>query len=260
MVSIRAPAWGATTDLLPPNSTALVSIRAPAWGATEYPDVDGDADRVSIRAPAWGATCQGAPRRLPRPVSIRAPAWGATPSPPVYRRGSCGFNSRSRVGSDCCRWVPTGRRKRSNSRSRVGSDAYCGMLFAATDGFNSRSRVGSDRRQDADGRGDAVSIRAPAWGATHHRRAHRTTGRFQFALPRGERRPWQGVLSRDDSFNSRSRVGSDAGFAFFEQRLPVSIRAPAWGATIQRFHLFAQAEVSIRAPAWGATRGRARAF
>ena len=34
----------------------VVSIRAPAWGATKLAPVASRADGVSIRAPAWGAT------------------------------------------------------------------------------------------------------------------------------------------------------------------------------------------------------------
>ena len=101
----------------------------------------------------------------------------------------------------------------------------------------------------------AVSIRAPAWGATQRTSA-----------PGG-----------DDRFNSRSRVGSDAShavllamMAVFQFALPrgerlrpiasaaarsvVSIRAPAWGATYAVFLRRTGRRVSIRAPAWGATR------
>ena len=55
-----------------------VSIRAPAWGATSDAGVTGLVNGVSIRAPAWGATIGGL-KMLPNvAVSIRAPAWGAT--------------------------------------------------------------------------------------------------------------------------------------------------------------------------------------
>ena len=81
-----------------------------------------------------------------------------------------------------------------------------------------------------------------------------TQGPFQFALPRGERRLHRHMTSYASRFNSRSRVGSDCriivgtlsvpGFQFAlprgerlkggscrDNRPPVSIRAPAWGAT-----------------------------
>ena len=53
--------------------------------------------------------------------------------------------------------------------------------------FNSRSRVGSDILRLAQPDGWAVSIRAPAWGATGIAQRPHLTERFQFALPRGER-------------------------------------------------------------------------
>ena len=59
---------------------------------------------------------------------------------------------------------------------------------------------------------EQVSIRAPAWGATsiHHSCVRRL--RFQFALPRGERR---------------------TALRLIEAVEAVSIRAPAWGATLR---------------------------
>ena len=59
---------------------------------------------------------------------------------------------------------------------------------------------------------------------------------------------WQG-----GSFNSRSRVGSDESVWRRLCSWQVSIRAPAWGAT-QPWEDFPELyDVSIRAPAWGAT-------
>ena len=56
-----------------------------------------------------------------------------------------------------------------------------------------------------------VSIRAPAWGATH-------LGAVG--------------INAHARFNSRSRVGSDAGEVLvLTDKGYVSIRAPAWGAT-----------------------------
>ena len=58
IVSIRAPAWGATKTKRTLARDAIVSIRAPAWGATEGAEGDLGGFIVSIRAPAWGATRQ----------------------------------------------------------------------------------------------------------------------------------------------------------------------------------------------------------
>ena len=78
VVSIHAPAWGATwsraiwmpsswfqftlphgerpLDAAPPTKGAWVSIHAPAWGATQARERCIQALDVSIHAPAWGAT------------------------------------------------------------------------------------------------------------------------------------------------------------------------------------------------------------
>ena len=79
LVSIHAPAWGATRDKRFPGVISAVSIHAPAWGATPN-----DFNRiyavqeVSIHAPAWGATPPECLFCIPEKVSIHAPAWGAT--------------------------------------------------------------------------------------------------------------------------------------------------------------------------------------
>jgi len=40
--------------------------------------------------------------------------------------------------------------------------------------------------------------------------------------------------------------------------MPVSIHAPAWGATVDIYQGAVTGQVSIHAPAWGATTERAR--
>ena len=63
----------------------LVSIHAPAWGATPDGSGTGHGHAVSIHAPAWGATRRTRRPKRPLMVSIHAPAWGATRNGP-YRR------------------------------------------------------------------------------------------------------------------------------------------------------------------------------
>ena len=77
-----------------------VSIRAPAWGATTLHLPTNPKPKVSIRAPAWGETVRGFGGRFWLVVSIRAPAWGATWLLALVQARQGGFNSRSRVGSD----------------------------------------------------------------------------------------------------------------------------------------------------------------
>ena len=56
VVSIHAPAWGATSDVDSLIINNIVSIHAPAWGATFTAKWCEFLDVVSIHAPAWGAT------------------------------------------------------------------------------------------------------------------------------------------------------------------------------------------------------------
>ena len=134
----------------------------------------------------------------------------------------------------------------------------CGLATALEPPhFNPRTRVGCDRRPCAgQGHGHAVSIHAPAWGATLS---------CKYPSPKGA------------GFNPRTRVGCDPqclhrpqGAQKFQSTHPrgvrhlykiecsgcskVSIHAPAWGAT--RCRLWppqSRRNVSIHAPAWGAT-------
>ena len=101
LVSIHAPAWGATRCGVHGQRELLVSIHAPAWGATwpratpssaspsfQFTLPHGERPRslawkdktvwVSIHAPAWGATHERAKWLRWQRVSIHAPAWGAT--------------------------------------------------------------------------------------------------------------------------------------------------------------------------------------
>ena len=145
LVSIHAPAWGATITSPKFIGTSDVSIHAPAWGATAGED-EGDLPiTVSIHAPAWGATCVRA--------RIQAPGLFQSTLPHGERHlwmllvgGRASFNPRSRMGSDAGMpyglvssmkfqsTLPHGERRRHPLRSRVRT---C---------FNPRSRMGSDCR------------------------------------------------------------------------------------------------------------------
>ena len=127
------------------------------------------------------------------------------------------------------------------------------------------------------GRWRHVSIHAPAWGATAADQRHTAEGHVSIHAP-----AWGATSAATSprpcrsSFNPRTRVGCDFGEclkmawnAVFQSthprgvrrkarglpriRLPVSIHAPAWGATVAVQHLQHADVVSIHAPAWGAT-------
>src|SRR5690606_6844316 len=148
----------------------LVSIHAPAWGATSVQHIrENFAELVSIHAPAWGATywcqsksCAGSgfnPRaRVGRDllpalldestemVSIHAPAWGAT-----------------KPGSN----YDPGARKFQSTRPRGARHDYHVELWSYLKFQSTRPR-GARRASTTKGVGyGAVSIHAPAWGATY---------------------------------------------------------------------------------------------
>ncbi len=81
------------------HTQGVVSIHAPAWGATWRRHDAQQGTEVSIHAPAWGATSAVIHFVVHFEVSIHAPAWGATRGRLIgMRRG--GFNPRPRVGGD----------------------------------------------------------------------------------------------------------------------------------------------------------------
>ena len=126
-----------------------------------------------------------------------------------------GFNSRSRMGSDEQAVLNKEIYARFNSRSRMGSDRLFASLPARVRGFNSRSRMGSDlqsriRRNDT----EMFQFTLPHGERQHKAGSSPTVIRFQFTLPHGER---------------------PAPVVDLPLATPVSIHAPAWGATC--FHL-----------------------
>ena len=216
------------------NAHRIVSIHAPAWGATRRSWWRGRLPVVSIHAPAWGATPPGI-RPVPGTgVSIHAPAWGATPAGLQERASRPGFNPRARVGRDnrggkgiglatpFQSTRPRGARPSGwrharlsavgfNPRARVGRDPAGLQERASRPGFNPRARVGRDAAENESHgggfkfqstrprgarrihalphlRSQIVSIHAPAWGATSI---------IAF---------WAAVR---DCFNPRARVGRD---------------------------------------------------
>ena len=122
-----------------------VSIHAPAWGATSYivPFCKKNVP-VSIHAPAWGATrmlrtsARGLPSFNPRArVGRDSRSWLAR------RRMRC-FNPRARVGRDARPRGQTSDPSRFNPRARVGRDASSGLCRPPEPCFNPRARVGRD--------------------------------------------------------------------------------------------------------------------
>ena len=101
VVSIHAPAWGATRMFQSCPLYGPVSIHAPAWGATH--DLAGivvTQGRFQSTHPRGVRPGRAAPSPSRASVSIHAPAWGATAEKGEMRARLMGFNPRTRVGCD----------------------------------------------------------------------------------------------------------------------------------------------------------------
>ncbi len=167
-----------------------------------------------------------------------------------------------------------------NPRSRAGSDHLPREILTVYPAFQSTLPRGERRGVSGCPKRHTVSIHAPARGATQSPSGISVPSAFQSTLPRGERRPselttvsnvgFQSTLPRGErrdscshvapsqSFNPRSRAGSDATSARTTNVPSVSIHAPARGATLHRHRYRLPGKVSIHAPARGATRSSSR--
>ena len=229
-----------------------------------------------------------------RQVSIHAPAWGATYIQTIKINEFC-FNSRARMGRDSAvivllsksevsihapAWGATDKSTKNEKNKRFQFTRPHGarpvvnpvpqyeyqFQFTRPHGARLTNSVVFDLI--------AVSIHAPAWGATQF------PGRGLDDLLVSIHAPAWGATSRcrltasPRCFNSRARMGRDTasrldtatrGFQFTRPHgarrhqegckvvITVSIHAPAWGATGYGDVLGRWIGVSIHAPAWGAT-------
>ena len=123
LVSIHAPAWGATLCFVYLLMFAAVSIHAPAWGATRCPCSAHHPFCVSIHAPAWGATVRLDPDAPGEALFQSTPPRGGRPW------GTTCFSSKRRFQST----PPRGGRRSTERRP-----GWC------PPGFNPRPRVGGD--------------------------------------------------------------------------------------------------------------------
>ena len=193
---------------------ALVSIHAPAWGATSHHNKRVDWDAVFQSTRPHGARpllIVGWTRMMS--VSIHAPAWGATRTLPRKAWASGCFNPRARMGRDPSRNSPSrSPRPRFNPRARMGRD-FCrrgtpcparlvsihAPAWGATTLEEAIERLikefQSTRPHGARlGEGWSakhfitVSIHAPAWGATWAQARFDVRSAFQSTRPHGARR------------------------------------------------------------------------
>ena len=145
VVSIHAPAWGATwitrricLDTLFQSTHPRGVRRRVIWAWSDVRGFQSTHPR--------GVRHRDKARQINLTyVSIHAPAWGATGQTHKDRSGMTGFNPRTRVGCDARRAVSINISSGFNPRTRVGCDHVAAVRRAWT---------------------DPVSIHAPAWGAT----------------------------------------------------------------------------------------------
>src|SRR5438094_525918 len=97
-----------------------------------------------------------------------------------------------------------------NPRARVGRDNYGGDMVRATIQFQStRPRGARQERESYHGPIVAVSIHAPAWGATNSRSAYfAPSAKFQSTRPRGARRVRTSKVRRLRTFQSTRPRGA----------------------------------------------------
>ena len=144
----------------------MVSIHAPAWGATMVQRYTLYIRYVSIHAPAWGATeVQYWPYldfmfQSTHPRGVRLFTSGSI-------TGHLCFNPRTRVGCDRQRMDAVADYERFNPRTRVGCDCYPGSLSMYIFDVSIHAPAWGATGIDMFGQlVHQVSIHAPAWGAT----------------------------------------------------------------------------------------------
>ena len=251
---------GRDADTQKRQAAVAVSIHAPAWGATFHPSRRAHPcrrfnPRARVGRDQRRGTCPVLRRsfnprarvgrdracaqsaRFASKVSIHAPAWGATRT---HRRATVhrgGFNPRARVGRDVIHvqrldsvLVFQSTRPRGARRPAVAGDRLDGDVSIHAPAW------GATPRRARDGRRANVSIHAPAWGATRQVWTRlNLDNKFQSTRPRGARRAkmfWRtssAVFQSTRPRGARRYRPADTG-----RHSPVSIHAPAWGATSKR--------------------------
>ena len=238
-------------------------------GATFYEGADRFAYIVSIHAPVWV-------RRVAVHSSIDIKLFQFThpcgcdnPRNPRVQRIPC-FNSRTRVGATAI-IQHTVETRPFQFTHPCGCDGISSANAASTSCFNSRTRVGATVSRVLQAHRRNVSIHAPVWVRLHSIAGDNPFVVFQFTHPCGcdprDCRPDR----RENSFNSRTRVGATETLESIAVSVLVSIHAPVWvrqgmrklypqhksfnsrtrvGATgVLNGAVFGQ-DVSIHAPVW----------
>ena len=262
IISIHAPAWGATVRSLRRSARAWYFNPRSRMGS----------DRFWMSSILIGSVFQSTlphgerqnrVKRLDASKRFQSTLpHGERPHSPTQTCARTNFNPRSRMGSDYSatgNWtlvmkfqstLPHGERPAArremvefwetdfNPRSRMGSDTEATGAASSCSYFNPRSRMGSDPSSTATSpQYDTFQSTLPHGERLILSYASCDSYGFQSTLPHGER-PVGGLATMAEAcdFNPRSRMGSDDSLVRIVacgQR--ISIHAPAWGATVRAF-------------------------
>ena len=143
-ISIHAPAWGATNQLLQSYHDERISIHAPAWGATALQRGICQAFFYFNPRSRVGSDPNTRTKGETSYISIHAPAWGATPF--RYRFGSAIIFQSTLPRGERHIWITA-------ARNEIPISIHAPAWGATSE--NPRGKAFAD-----------ISIHAPAWGAT----------------------------------------------------------------------------------------------
>ena len=144
-----------------------ISIHAPAWGATAAYGLASSTSAFQSTLPHGERRRIGIRRIGRRSISIHAPRMGSDERPAWCIHRACYFNPRSRMGSDNSHHPRRCLPSNFNPRSRMGSDwtpsntKHLNKSFQSTLPHGERLCSRFARKPPT-----AISIHAPAWGAT----------------------------------------------------------------------------------------------
>ena len=188
MISIHAPAWGATSAQVDDDEVFEFQSTRPRGARLLDLTKDFFRIRISIHAPAWGATIPVLEQYDDLMISIHAPAWGATTRTAHARAMPRHFNPRARVGRDHELQRDPALPCHFNPRARVGRDVLPSPCLPMSVNFNPRARVGRDYADD-DRRADCryFNPRARVGRDLSPHPCRSRISRFQSTRPRGAR-------------------------------------------------------------------------
>ena len=257
VVSIHAPAWGAT------SSGRWIRCWRPGFNPRTRVGCDpggvpprGSLQKVSIHAPAWGATRLRLGSRLRRFRFNPRTRVGCDENTEETQTWPVGFNPRTRVGCDGKGAGPTVRNNQFQSTHPRGVRQVGAPSDVAVTGFQSTHPRGVRLAAGiAQGRLRAVSIHAPAWGATSGGTLRRGSNGVSIHAPAwGATCPQDAHSPQQEGFNPRTRVGCDSrATGNFRRSWTFQSTHPRGVRPVHGSGRLDDGFVSIHAPAWGAT-------